>query len=236
VDDDKLNAELARLDEEIGDAADALVLYGSAARGDYRPRQSDVNLAVVLASGELELIERLAKPLRHGFRSIRLHPFLIERAEIPRAADVFPIKLLDIQAHHRVLRGTDPFVNLSVTNAHLRLRIEQALRNHLMRVRRRYMFLVDDPSGAVRLLDETAAGLTTELEALLTLTDDDARALSRLDVLQRAATRLDIDSDTFARLLSVRAGQSDPDPMGLVRAVMDALRVAVGYVDSLEGA
>jgi hypothetical protein len=57
-------------------------------------------------------------------------------AEIPRAADVFPLLYADIAKKHAILVGTDPFAELTVSRRHLRLRVEQELREAQIRLRR----------------------------------------------------------------------------------------------------
>jgi hypothetical protein len=56
--------------------------------------------------------------------------------EIPRAADVFPLLYDDVKRCHVTIHGTSPFQGLVVHDRHLRLRIEQELREAQIRLRR----------------------------------------------------------------------------------------------------
>jgi hypothetical protein len=68
--------------------------------------------------------------------------------EIARAADAFPLLYSDIRRRHLTLRGDDPFAALEVSPRHLRVRIEQELREAQIRLRR----AVADSRGAKELL------------------------------------------------------------------------------------
>src|ERR1051325_10928132 len=114
----EVRGTLERLREDISGAAGAnlagLILYGSIARGRYRPGKSDVNVVVLLNDTATESLTAIAPVLRAAWRASRVEPFILKLSEVQGMTDVFPTKLLDIQAHHVVLMGEDPFVALEV--------------------------------------------------------------------------------------------------------------------------
>ncbi len=73
---------------------------------------------------------------------------ILTAAEIPRAADVFPLLYDDIRREHVVLAGKDPFSALQISDRHRRLRIEQELRDAQIRLRR----AVIDAQGSPEML------------------------------------------------------------------------------------
>ena len=80
----------------------------------------------------------LAPPLQAAWRAVRVQPMVLTPAEVRRTADAFPTKFLDIKEHHIVLAGDDPFVGLEeVTGRGGPVRVEQELRNLVLRLRRR---------------------------------------------------------------------------------------------------
>src|SRR5688500_14303547 len=103
---DGLSTELQRA---AGDNLLALVLYGGLARGRYVPGSSDINVVVVLGDTSAAAIERIAPALHAAWRAMRVEPFIITPADIPRLAVTFPTKMLDIQRRHVVLFGDEPF-------------------------------------------------------------------------------------------------------------------------------
>ena len=222
---DRLTHSLTTLDDVKG-----LVLYGSLARGEYRPRESDVNLVVSLGRGATETLRTLHEPLRAAWRAVRLEPFLVRASEVPRLADVFPVKLLDIRQHHRVLSGEDPFEHVVIEPADLRTRTEQELRNHLLRLRRHYVSFGDNARALAPAIVRSTKALRHELGALLHLRGEVVawRVASVLPAAQRA---FQLDADTLARLERLHAGNPDPDPVRLFHALLSLVEQTVSIVD-----
>jgi len=214
-------------------APDAVVVYGSLAKGEWVEGRSDINVAVVLPEASAEALFAIGEPLRAAFREARVNALLLERGEVARVADVFPIKMADIAASHDVLLGEDPFGAVEVERAHLRLRVEQELRNHLLRLRRVAVF---SRGGAERLheaLRATARSLPLELGALLDVLDEPRGG----DVYAAARGRLDLDGatlDAFAALK--RDGGIPPDPEGLYAKALALLARAIELADRAEEA
>jgi predicted nucleotidyltransferase len=231
---------LEQLREELGVAAGGnlkgLIVYGSVARGGYRPGSSDVNVVVLLADTTCASLAAIARPLHAAWRSAAIEPFLLTAAEVPRVADVFPIKILDIQAHHVVLCGEDPFGHLEVDREHIRLRTEQELRNLGLRLRRRFLSIVDDPIALAAMLAGAAAPLAANLEAMLRLCGHEVpRTGDSSATLEAAARTFDLDGDTLTRLADLRAGTGlSADLPDLLDRVLATIDRATGQVDTME--
>ena len=140
--DSALNAALTRLVDQLGGGIApgcSVLLYGSAARGDWDARRSDVNLLLVVDDPSPAALARLREAVKGWHEAGFTPPLLIGRAEWQRATDVFPIELTDMQLSHRVLLGPDPLAGQFVTPEHLRAALESALRGKLMRLRQAYV-------------------------------------------------------------------------------------------------
>jgi predicted nucleotidyltransferase len=140
----------ASLEETLEDDLVSLLVYGSAARGAYRAGESDVDLMVVLKEASRPRLDAIANALRLARYAARIETIILTAAEIPRAADVFPLLYDDIRRCHVLLAGTDPFSGLKIEGRHRRLRVEQELREAQIRLRR----AVVDGMGS----DEALAG------------------------------------------------------------------------------
>ncbi|MGC3999974.1 MAG: nucleotidyltransferase domain-containing protein [Anaeromyxobacter sp.] len=210
-----LPAEAARALETLRDALTgalgpdlcALVLYGGAARGSYRPGQSDLNIAVVLADGSAATLDRIAPALRAAYRAARVEPFLLTLAELPRLVECFPSKLLDLEANHVVLAGANPFAGLSASPALVRLRAEQALRNLALRLRRRYVSAADDPAALLAVLRDVARPLAAELTVLLQAHGAPPATEQTAALLEAAAAALGLDAEALRALARLRKGE-----------------------------
>ncbi len=141
-----IDAFLAEVRRGIGTGFSA-VLYGSAARGDYREGSSDVNLLVILDAIDVDILARLRPALQVWGDAHEAPPLLMTRAEWRRAVDVFPIEVTDIRHAYEVLQGPDPVVGLAVDADLLRLALESELRGKLLRLRQAYVVEAGNPVG-----------------------------------------------------------------------------------------
>lgn len=223
----KLTGALEAVDDVRG-----LVLYGSLARGEHRAEESDVNLAVSLGRGSADTLRALHEPLRVAWRAVRVEPLVVRAAEVARLAEVFPIKILDIHRHHVVLSGEDPFAGVVVEPADLRKRTEQELHNHLLRLRRHYVFSGDNPAALAKAVYRSTKALRYELGALLHLRGE-AVALSVASVLPAAARVLNLDAGALARLERFHAGNEDGDLVELFRALLIVVERALAVADEM---
>ena len=123
----------------LGPRLESVVLYGSAARGDWHAGSSDHNVAVIVASLDASTLEALTSPLLRWIKTHEPPPRLLTRALIAASLDVFPIEYLDVRSHHVVLHGTDPFAGLEVRTEALRVQCERELREKLMRLQEGYV-------------------------------------------------------------------------------------------------
>ena len=153
----------------LGETLESIVLYGSAAEGRLRPA-SDVNVIFVLNRFDAARIDALGDPVRVAQAAVRLAPMVLLHDEIPHAAAAFAVKFADIVRRHRVLHGTDPFVDLPIARDRLIARLTQVLLNLRLRLRAAYLtqHMFDDQligvivhaAGALR----SAAATLRELE------------------------------------------------------------------------
>src|SRR5262245_20410852 len=150
------NPEVRKFVEAAGKAAGAkllsVVLYGSAARGDYQEKTSDWNFILVLEDLKPETLESLSALIRPWVAKGQPTPRLFTPELIAHSADVFPIEMLDLQTSRIVLAGRDPFAGLSIGRDNLRLQCERELRTKLMRLREAYIESHDRPAELERLL------------------------------------------------------------------------------------
>ena len=142
--DQAIAALITQLDGAAG-AGYSAVLYGSAARGDWIPGRSDVNLMLVVEDASPEPLRRLTPAITAWHGAGFTPPLIIGREEWRRAADVFPIEITDMRLSYRLLHGEDPLDALAVDADDLRRAIESELRGKLVRLRQAYVRFGDVP-------------------------------------------------------------------------------------------
>jgi predicted nucleotidyltransferase len=221
----RLDELRATLQSALGDDLVALIVYGSAARGDYREGKSDVDLVVVLKNAERDALDAISNALQLARYSARIEAMILTAAEIQRAADVFPLLYDDIRREHILLAGKDPFSALEISDRHRRLRVEQELREAQIRLRR----AVVDAQGARDLLAgavfRKVRQLRGPLRALLSLRGVEVGdALD--DVLARAGAQYGVETKP---LFAVHAAPAEAHA-----ALEKLLAAAVDDVDRME--
>jgi hypothetical protein len=138
----QMDADLARLVSRLS-APDAppcsVLLYGSAARGEWLATRSDVNLLLVVDDASPPALRLLAQGVSEWHRAGHTAPLIIGRSEWARSVDVFPIEMTDMQLAYKVLHGSDPLAGIVVAPADLRRALESELRGKLVRLRQAYV-------------------------------------------------------------------------------------------------
>jgi len=221
---------LDRLKEELTSAAGAnlkgLILYGGLARGRYHPGRSDVNLIVLLGDLSTSSLAAVAPALRNARRSIGLDAMLMAKDEVAAVANAFPTKFLDIENHHRVLLGVDPFIDLAVTREQIRLRAAQELRNLQLRLRKRYVDIANDTPLLNRTLARAARSLALQLLTLLQLDDQPAPAEDRTEaIFDSSVAAFGLAPEPLAGLAELRR---EPQPIGKLSGLYDGILNSIG--------
>jgi hypothetical protein len=224
-----------QLENVLGDGLVSLVLYGGLAKNDpYDPRTSDVNVMVVLKEVTVEILDVLAPLVQKGRRAFRLSPMVLTENDLRTSTDVFPIKFLDMQKHHRVLWGQDVLAELPVAREHLRLRCEQEIKNLMLRLRQFYLQRAHLPEAIEGTLNRALASLWASLAVLVELKSGEAPA-GHGDVLE-AAEKLGLDTQALQSALALRRGERKPDAAELKQlydAFMRTVQQAAEIADTL---
>jgi len=202
-----------------------VIVHGSAARGDYEPYYSNVDVVVVLARSSRAMLERVGDVLALAHSAARIEAMILVEHEIERAADVFPVFYEDIKAFHAVVFGRDPFADLVIPTEHTRLRVEQELRAMQIRLRRSVADARGDRGLLVAAIKRKAKQIRFPLRALLELSGVNTK--HKLDlVISKAAKHFKLDVAPIQR--------ADDDPEQAHEALVQLLDRAIEAVDRLD--
>jgi predicted nucleotidyltransferase len=223
---DELRASLAAsLGEAPTGSLVSLVVHGSAVRGGFDAATSDVDLVVVLKDGSRETLAKLSEPLQLARAAARIEAMILTERELSGAADVFPLLYRGIKRRNVVLFGADVFGALTIEPRHLRLRIEQELREAQIRLRRVFVDGVFVGEQLGRAVDRKVKQLRSPLRALLELCG--VQADDTIDaVLAASATEWKVDTTVL------RAPRTDPAAAYL--ALSELLEHAVDAADAAD--
>lgn len=229
-----LKAMVGSLVEALGPRLRSVVLYGSAARGDFHEATSDFNLILVLEDLEPRTLEALTSPVERWRREGHHPPRLFTPALIAESADVFPIEFLDVRAAHVVLHGSDPFAHLEVRNGFLRIQCERELREKMMRVQEGYVECHARRRDLERLLIDSYATFVALFRGCLRLMGAEPPARGH-EVVAAFCARAGIDPAAFEPVARLRRGEKpEADPKSIFSRYYDALAKAVRTVDRFQ--
>jgi hypothetical protein len=209
------------------------VLYGSAARGDYVPDRSNINMLLVFERLDTGLMRRLAPAFAGWPRKSAAAPLLVTAAEWERASDVFPLEITDMRTAYQVLRGTDPLAGLRVRPAELRHALETELRGKLLRLRQAYVAAGGKTDALGELGIASVPTVLVLLRGLLSLAGRPIPADST-DVVAAGATLAGFDPEPVLVPLTHRRDRAWRWQADDFERYLSAVERAAAYVDNLQ--
>ena len=192
----------------MGDSLESIILYGSAATGDFHPDFSNVNLLCVLRDTAFRTLEKLAPTVEWWDGKKHPAPLVLTRQELERSADVFSIELQDMQQRHRVLYGDDLLEKLEIPRRWHRAQLEYELREKLILLRERLLLTSDSKDRRWNLLLHSLPAFATLFRHALIELGEPVPATKR-DVVETLARRIAFDPSAFQQLLDIREGKAE---------------------------
>jgi len=203
-----INEFVERIRNAEGTNLVSVILYGSAAAGDYVVDHSDVNLLCVLGETSFSAIEALAPAVAWWGKQKHREPLLMSAEEMRRSADVFSIEFLDMRRHYRVLWGEDVLETLEIPIRLHRAQVEYELREKTILLRQRLLMAAGNAEAKWELLLRSLPAFGTLFRhALIAL--GEAGAGSKREAAAALAGKLGIDTSVFAELLDLRERKKD---------------------------
>lgn len=230
----KLSDFVSRMKELAGENLESLVLYGSAARGDFKEGHSDLNILCILRSLSAGELVRIA-PVVHWWCLDQKEPapLFFTAAELDSSADVFSIELLDMRENRRVLFGKDPIASLSVPlNLH-RIELEHDLRSLLLKLRRHFLLNHQKDAELHAALAKSSSSAFVLLRHTLLAFGENPPS-SPHEVFSRVAALAGADPAAFSAAFELRSTHSHSNDIRRVyEQYLVALSVVISALDRL---
>lgn len=199
---------VGRLQAAAGANLKSVVLYGSAAAGDYVQDYSDVNLLCVLGETSFAALAGLSAAVEWWTKQKHRAPLLMTKEELQNSADVFSIEFLDMQRNYRVLRGEDVLKTLEIPMRFHRAQVEYELREKTILLRQRLLAVAGDRNEKWELLLRSAPAFATLARHALIATGE-ASITSKSEGVQRLAAKSGLDLGAFLQVLELREQKMD---------------------------
>jgi hypothetical protein len=215
-----------RLHEAAKENLESILLYGSAARDDFREARSDLNVLCILSSLRVPDLSRVAPAVTWWTSSQRQPaPLFFSAEELRQSADVFAIELLDIQRSHRVLYGSDVISGIRVPMNLHRVQVEHELHTLLLRLRQHFLHGADNQEDLGAVLAKSFSSTLTLLRHVL-IAFEQQPSDSQSELFGRIAALTGASASAFEAVWKLREAKS------LNREVVPP--VYDGYLASLE--
>lgn len=200
----------------FGPSLKAVILYGSAARGEYLPGRSNINLLLLLAKHDVGALQRYGKEHRRWSQERIVVPLFLTEEELRSSASLFPLESLEIKEQHVLLTGRDPFPTLAIDLRNLLGQCEQEIRGNLLRLRQRFVEGAGKAEAAAVLLPLSLTALLPCLRGLFRLLKIPIPRMTE-SLLESLQFGLGVDSVTFLDVLHVKRGLISPGPLEMPR-------------------
>ncbi|MGB6668160.1 MAG: nucleotidyltransferase domain-containing protein [Candidatus Acidiferrum sp.] len=226
----KLSDLVSRMKEFAAENLESLILYGSAARGDFKQGHSDLNVLCVLRSLAARELTRVA-PVVHWWTKDQHEPapLFFTAEELRSSADVFSIELLDMQENRRVLYGTDVVEGISVPMNLHRLQVERDLRTLLLKLRQHFL-LNGQNENELRVAAAKSSSSAFALLRHTLIAFDEHPPVAPNEVFARIAVLTGADAAAFASAFHLRDNHAH-DIVRLYGEYLNALSVVISALD-----
>lgn len=186
-----------------GENLASVILYGSAAAGDFVPKQSDYNLLIALHEITPKDLRNAHSCLREWAKMGHPVPVYFTVNELETAADVFPIEFHQMERARKVLYGKDVLEDLKISDEFLRHQTEYELRSKLIQLRRAYIPASASVEGLKNLMAQSFSSFVSLFRAVLLLHNVEPPRRKR-KVAALTAQTLNIDGKIFEKIINIR--------------------------------
>ena len=228
----KLRDLVSRMKEFAAENLESMILYGSAARGDFKEGHSDLNVLCVLRSVAARELTRVTPVVRWWSKDHNEPaPLFFTAEELRQSADVFSIELLDMQKSRRVLYGADVVAGVPVPMNLHRVEVEHDLRTLLLKLRQHFL-LTGQKESELRTVEAKSSSSVLALLRHTLIAFDEEPPATAPEVFARVAALTGADAEAFTVAFKLRDRHAHVDD--IVRTYgqyLNALTVVVSALD-----
>jgi predicted nucleotidyltransferase len=235
IPEDKIKEFVEKMRAAAGSNLESVILYGSAASGDYNPAFSNVNLFCVLRNTSYPKLRSLAPVVQWWDRQKQPPPLFMTREELERSRDVFTIEFVDMVQHHRVLWGDDVIDKLQIPMRLHRLQVEYELREKLILLRQHVLLAGDNERRIWELMVRSVASFATLFRHALIALGESA-PLTRRDAVARLGSRVGFNPSGIEQVLDAREHKGNLQKLhavDILGAYVAAVEKVVSAVDAI---
>jgi len=195
------------IEQYFGDALVSIILYGSAAGGEFQRKRSDINFLVVISQTGMERLAGIQKYI-HPWRKKHISlPIFMTEAYIDASLDSFPIEFLNMLNSYRLVTGKDVLAGLKLNKKDIRLQCERELKGKLLQLRQQFILTRGRKAALRALISQSIVTFTAIFRALLFIRGKEIPQNKQQVVLAVCREFTEIEESFFSELLGIRSGE-----------------------------
>ncbi len=185
----------------------SVILYGSAAAGDFIRHESDYNLMIALFEITPRELRNAHACMREWNRMGHPTPVYFTVDELKHAGDVFPIEFHFMEHARKLLYGFDVLDGVNISDKYLRHQTEFELRSKLMKLRRDYIHDSTSVEPLVNLMANSLTSFSALFRAVLLLLGEEPPVIKE-DIVAQTVEKLGIDQKPFDKIFEIRENEN----------------------------
>jgi predicted nucleotidyltransferase len=220
----------------FGDDLVSIILYGSAATGEYIPGKSDINFMIVLSERGIDALERTFKVIARWQKRNVATPLFLTEDYIRTSLDAFPVEYLNFQKAYEVAYGKDILKDLTIDRRFLRLQCEREIKGKLLLLREAFLETQGRGRHLQQLVAQSVRAFIAIFCGLLYLEGKELPRDSR-QVVRQVCETFELDHVLFERLLDISEKKMKPgaaEMTGLFQSYLREIRSLWKRVDRLD--
>ena len=191
----------------FGDELISIILFGSAARGEYIHKRSDLNFLITLSDSGIQQLKRAFSLIPKWRKKKVSTPLFLTKQYIQTALDSYPIEFLSMKQYHQVVFGEDVLSSIEIQPEHLRLQCERELRGKLIHLRQEYLNTGGKSRRIKNLLRFSLPAFISIFSALLYIKQAD-NPKSKKEIFESTAEIFGLDKAVFDKVLKLQANKT----------------------------
>ncbi len=195
----------------------ALILFGSAARGDFIVGRSNINVLLVIKNISVDLMQRAGQLHKQWGKHQFIAPLLMTEEDLIRSRNFFPLEFLQMTQSHVLLVGQDPFMENTIDTNRLGWQSEQELMANLLRLRQRFIEGEGRKEANQALLMLSISAVLPSLRGLLYILGHPSKEKD-IKTLEMLPGALGFDSSILLEILKMKKGLRSPGAYEWVKA------------------
>ena len=204
-----LEKYLTQLQKEWHADLEGALLFGSAARGDFIAGRSNINILVIVRHLSVDVLQRAGRLHRQWGKHQIVAPLMMTEEELRRSRHLFPLEYLQMQDHHVLLIGRDPFGTEQIEGRQLGWQCEQELMANLLRLRQRFVEGEGRAEAIRALLILSITAVLPCLRGLLRVSGQTSKGRDA-QILKRLPQALQFESTVLLEMLQMKRGMNSP--------------------------